>query len=250
MEKSYLDFPFEVKEIEDDGVFRGMGSTFGGKPDAHRDIVLPGAFLETLSKGGRNGSGIPMLWQHRSDKLPGVWSSLSENSKGLPAVGKLALETSLGKDVYEIMKLGIQTKAFQFGLSIGYDAVEYEIDEKKKIRKLKKIDLWELSIVTFPANTNARVEGVKAIRDAQTKRELEKALRKAGHSKSDALYLASLTNLDLRDADGNNRMSGGSGLFQVLETLNAASADLLKGQNQDEPGGMLAILQSLKDINL
>jgi HK97 family phage prohead protease len=255
MDKNFLDFPFEVKELDKDGTIRGYGSTFGGKPDAHRDIVLKGAFVETLANGGRNGNGIPMLWQHDSSQAPpGVWTSLSEDSKGLRSEGKLALETSLGKDVYEIMKLGMETKTFQFGQSIGYDAVEYEFDEKKKIRKLKKIDLWELSIVTFPANINARVETVKAIEqltikmfeDATTERELEKALREAGSSKGVSRFLVKLYRPYLREA---NKMSGGSGLFDMLDTLSEANAGLKKDQLEDEPGGMLGILKTLKDIN-
>ena len=250
MELAHLDFPFDVKEVNEDGTFWGYGSTFGGKPDSHRDIIQKGAFTETLAKGGRNGSGIPMLWQHRSDQLPGVWLELIEDSKGLKSHGQLALDSTLGKDIHSVMKLGMEKKSFRFGQSIGYDAVEYEIDEKKKTRLLKKIDLWELSIVTFPANIRARVESVKAkaIHEARTKRELEKALREAGHSRSDAKYLASLVNL--RDAEAEGRtMSGGHGLFQVLEDLQAANDGFRKGGHQEEPSGMLGILQTLKAVN-
>jgi HK97 family phage prohead protease len=242
--------------VTDDGVFSGYGSTFGGKPDAHRDIVLKGAFVDTLSKGGRNGNGIPMLWQHNPGQVPpGVWTSLIEDAKGLKADGQLALDTSLGKDAHAIMKLGFDTKAFQFGLSIGYDAVEYEIDEKKKVRSLKKIDLWELSIVTFPANINARVETVKTLEAltikmfeaAETERQLERSLREAGASKSLAQFFVKLYKPYLREA--GKRMGDGSGLFDVLQTLNEANVDLSGDRKQKEPGGMLGILKTLKEVN-
>lgn len=194
MDKRFLDVPFEVKseDIKPDGSFRGYGSLFDKTPDAHRDLVARGAFLETLAKGGRNRTGVAMLWQHRPDAIPGVWQSLEENRRGLDARGKLALKTQLGHDVYEIMKLGAELGTFRLGLSIGYDAIDFEVDNKNKIRTLKKVELWELSICTFPSKLGASIVDVKGIENVSTVRELENMLRDRGLSKGDALYVVSM----------------------------------------------------------
>ena len=245
MEKKYLDVPFEIKaeDINEDGVFRGWGSLFNKTPDAYGDVVARGAFTESLAKGGRNLTGIPMLHQHRSDQLPGVWTSLTEKPKGLDAHGKLALKTSLGNDVYEIMKLGAETGTFRFGLSIGYDVIEYEMDKKRKVRTLKKVDLWELSIVTFPAKLGANVTNVKElIQQATTERELEKALRDSdSFSKADAQHIISLCKSVLRDS----RSVSDEGLSLILKSLKEVNVDI----EHKERSEMSDILNSLQKIN-
>ncbi len=217
MEKCYLNIPFEVKseDIKEDGSFRGYGSLFDKTPDAHQDIVSAGAFTETLAHGGRNRTGVAMLWQHQSGQIPGVWSSLSEDKRGLDARGKLALKTQLGNDVYEIMRLGAELGTFQLGLSIGYDAVKYEMDEKKKVRNLKKVELWELSIVTFPAKLGAVVSNLKEA--IESEHEIETTLLRAGISKDNALYIAKLCRPSLQE-------TGTAGAFEL-----SAAMDSLKG---------------------
>lgn len=187
MEK--LDFAFEVKtdDIKENGIFSGYASTFGGEPDSYGDIVAHGAFKESVANGGRNKNGIPMLWQHDPSQPIGIWQQMIEDSKGLAVVGQLALETQLGKETHILMKLGAVK-----GMSIGYGTKDYEFDEKTKIRTLKTIDLWEVSLVTFPANIHAQVTGVKAFEDAQNIREFEAALRDAGLSTKQAMYIVSL----------------------------------------------------------
>jgi len=185
-----INFDFELKEDGDEkGVFRGLASPFGGKPDSHGDIIDPGAFSETIKKGGRNGNGIAMLWQHEMHKPIGVWEELKETRRGLQVTGRLAVNTQLGNDAYELMKMGALK-----GLSIGYEALDYEIDERRKIRHLKEIELWEISPVTFPAQTRANITNVKsAIESASNERELERALRdEANLSNEAAKYIVSL----------------------------------------------------------
>ena len=248
MPLEYLDVPFEVKatDIKEDGTFSGYGSLFDRKLDAHRDLVSPGAFLDTLTKGGRNGTGVAMLWQHRPDKIPGVWSALREDKKGLFSEGRLALNTTLGKDIYEIMKLGAELGTFRLSQSIGYDAIEYEVDEKKKIRDLKKVDLWELSICTFPAKLGATVTTVKSIEDARTERELEAVLRESGLSKSVAQYVVKLCKPSLREAgDGNLKPCMLSGILDGLREVNTDLDRFIEVKTT----GLNGILSSLIEAN-
>lgn len=220
MAPQYLDFPFEVKaaDIKEDGSFRGYASLFNRKPDAYGDLVSKGAFLDTIAKGGRNESGIAMLWQHDTSRIPGIWSSLQEDNKGLISEGRLAINTVLGKDVHEIMKLAAELGTFKLGQSIGYDAIEYEVDEKKKTRDLKKVELWEISLVTFPAKIGANVLTVKSIEGAETPRELEDLLREAGLSGTIAKYLVKLCRPSLREAGTIGSLEAGL-LAEILASL-------------------------------
>jgi hypothetical protein len=185
MKLEYKKIPFEIKaeDVSDEGVFTGYGSTFGGKPDSHGDVIRQGAFKESIANGGRNGTGVVLLYQHRSDEPIGVWEELVENSKGLKVQGQLNLEVQRAREAHSLLKQGALK-----GLSIGFDiarddkgnrledAVEW--DDKKGIRFLNKLDLWEISIVTFPSNIRASVTNVKSIiEEAKNERELEMALR-------------------------------------------------------------------------
>ncbi len=229
----YLDIPFSIKseDIAEDGMFSGMGSLFDNEPDAHRDLVARGAFSETLIKGGRNKTGIMMGWQHDTRGMPpGVWLDLREEPKGLFAKGQIALDTALGKDAYSIMKLGAKTGMWRFSLSIGYDPIESEYQKVKvgdatiDVRLLKKVDLWEVSIVNFPAKLGANIITVKSIEDAKTERELELVLRESGLSKSAAQYVVKLCKPSLREAE--NRLLEQGMLSEILEGLKKVNNDL------------------------
>jgi len=187
-----LDIPFEIKAdtLKEDGTFAGMASTFGGEPDQQNDIIEKGAFTETLKTNGYKGRGIKMLWSHNSTFPIGVWTSIEENSKGLAVVGKLTRGVEKADEAYLLMKDGALD-----GLSIGFGCTDdgYVIDNKTKCRRLRKIDLWEISPCVFPSNANARITNVKsAVKDAKTIRELEAALRDSGLSVKDSLYVISL----------------------------------------------------------
>lgn len=178
MKLKHLDVPFEVKEVAEDGTFTGYGSVFGVK-DAYDEIVVPGAFSESIEQ--RKPA---LLWQHRSGEPIGVYEEVREDSVGLYLKGKLALKTARGAEAYELLKMNALS-----GLSIGFVTREDTFDQKTGIRTLKKVDLWEVSLVTFPANDAARITGVKGISEITTLSEVEDCLRDAGFSKSEALAL-------------------------------------------------------------
>ena len=184
------DFPFEIRadSVTEDGYFEGYASVFGGPPDSYGDIVEKGAFHTTLQKGGRNGNGIPMLWHHTPEFPVGVWDFMQEDEKGLPVKGSIdKTVTPMGIPVYSMMKKGAVR-----GLSIGFNVKKSDRDETTGIRTIKEIELWEVSLVTFPAAKKAQVTTVKDIEAANTPRELEKALREAGLSNTAAKYMVSM----------------------------------------------------------
>ncbi len=179
--RDHLDIPFQIKAVSEDGLFSGYGSVFG-VIDSYKEVVVPGAFTESLQ--GRMPS---LLWQHRASEPIGVYTAMREDNVGLYLEGKLALKTNRGAEAYELMKMGAIT-----GLSIGFVTREDSYDKVSGIRTLKKLDLWEVSLVTFPANDAARISGVKSIETITTLAEAEAYLRDAGGlSRREAVALVS-----------------------------------------------------------
>lgn len=207
MNTKTLDFPFEIKAINDDGTFSGYGSVFG-VVDSYDEVVAQGAFSESLSAQKQSGKMPALLWQHRSGEPIGVYTDMQEDNIGLKVEGKLALKTSRGAEAYELMKM----KAIS-GLSIGFVPREDSFDRVTGIRTLKKVDLWEVSLVTFPANDAARVQSVKSIEELTDLKSAEAYLRdSAGMSRTQAMaFIAKLKSLGQRDAD--------EGMQQIVEAL-------------------------------
>ncbi len=168
----------ELKAVEADGARKisGYGSVFGNV-DSYGDIVVPGAFAESIK--ARKPA---MLWQHRTDMIPGVWDVIEEQKKGLYLEGTIA-DTPLGNEAYTLAKMGALS-----GLSIGFSTKKYSIDSKKNTRSLEEVELFEVSLVTFPANPKATITGVKS--RPETIRQFEEFLREAGFSQKDATTVA------------------------------------------------------------
>ena len=182
MNRKYYDCAFDVKAINDDGTFEGYGSVFGNV-DSYKEIVAKGAFNDSLASLKSQGRMPALLWQHRSGEPIGVYTEMREDETGLFVRGKLALKTARGAEAHELMKM----KALS-GLSIGFMTREDSYDKVTGVRTLKKVDLWECSIVTFPANDAARVSGVKNIESIESLSDAESFLRDAGGlSKSEAV---------------------------------------------------------------
>lgn len=192
-----MDFALQVKDFTEEGAFEGYAS-INSNVDSYGERVMPGAFADSLAKHKREGTMPMMLWQHSSWDPIGVWSDLSEDGKGLFGKGELLLDLQRGKEAHILLK----RKAIR-GLSIGYREIEVEEAKNGVPRLLKKVDLLEVSIVTFPANPKARVESVKSermeefarrLRDGEPMpvKEFEDILREAGVPKAMAVQIASV----------------------------------------------------------
>lgn len=188
----------EIKAVGDDGTIEGYGSIFGNI-DSYGEIVEPGAFTGSLVDARRKGRKIKMLWQHDPSQPIGVWDDMAEDAKGLYVKGRLLIDdVPQARATYGLLK----AQAID-GMSIGYRVVEAAPHpDKQGILSLKKLDLKEVSIVTFQANDRARVEAVKHIIAAgqlPTVREFEEFLRDAGgFSKSLAAAIAAKATPHLR----------------------------------------------------
>lgn len=206
------DFDLNLKAAAD-GTFSGYGSVFG-VVDTYNEIVASGAFTDTLAARSRK---TPVLWQHRQDMPIGVYDTVREDAKGLYVEGRLLVkDVALAREAHALMAAGAVS-----GLSIGYFVRESSYDEKTGIRTLTKLDLEEVSIVTSPANDEARVDAVKlklAHGTLPTLPEFERLLRDAGFSRTQAATVAShgLKHI-LRDAGSPAKTSSARDLVEALK---------------------------------
>ena len=174
-----IEVKFAADQVDDKtGEFSGYGAVFGNL-DSYGDVIAPGAFKATLKDWRAQKRLPPMLLQHGgfgmvdTDALPiGKWTRMEEDETGLRVEGRLInLDTDLGRRIYGAMKEGVLE-----GMSIGYRPKKFTLGTKpdEPRRRLEAIDLVELSVVTFPANGRALVDGIKAA--DMSIREIEEGL--------------------------------------------------------------------------
>jgi len=142
-------FPLQLKQVEDSGSFRGLVSVYGNV-DRQGDVVERGAFRRQLEEDPE----VPILYQHDTSEPIGK-GRLSDSSDGLVLDGTLNLDVQRARETHSNMKMGVIR-----GLSIGYDAADFEINDEGN-RRLKDVAVWEASPVVFPANPEARITAVK-----------------------------------------------------------------------------------------
>jgi len=151
--KNETKFARAALRVAEDGTFAGYASLFG-KTDLGRDMVMPGAFRASLAK--RGAAGVKMLYQHDPNQPIGVWAEIREDDRGLHVKGRLTAGVARAREVLSLMREGALD-----GLSIGYRTLRGRTDRKTGVRQLLELDLWEISVVTFPMLPEARVEAVK-----------------------------------------------------------------------------------------
>ncbi len=134
----------------------GYASLFG-VADAGGDMVMAGAFARSLAR--RGASGIRMLFQHDPAQPVGVWDEIREDGRGLFVRGRLIPGVAKADDLMRLIVAGGLD-----GLSIGFRALKAQRDARSSIRRLVEIDLWEISIVTFPMLGGARLGAAKSTR--------------------------------------------------------------------------------------
>jgi hypothetical protein len=130
-------------------IVAGYASLFN-LPDSGGDVVMPGAFAKSLAR--RSAAGIRMLWQHDPARPIGRWLNFGEDRNGLWVTGRLTAGVSTAEDLARL----IADKALD-GLSIGFRTVRATSDPRRGIRLIHEIDLWEVSLVTFPMHPRARL---------------------------------------------------------------------------------------------
>jgi len=139
--------PITVSELTSTGKIEGYAAIFG-EPDRGGDVIAPGAFRASLAQ---RGGSVKLLWQHDPAQPIGIWDSITEDKRGLLVKGRLLTTVQRGAEAAALLTAGALD-----GLSIGYRATK--ADRRGPHRYLTEIDLWEISLVTFPMNANARLQ--------------------------------------------------------------------------------------------
>ncbi len=187
MKTKHLSFPLSIKALDENaGTFEGYGAVFGNK-DSYGDVIVRGAFQNYLNMENA-ASKVKMLWQHRSDQPIGVYDEIHEDENGLFVRGRLLVnDIAQAREAYALLKAGALS-----GLSIGYTVNQngWRIGDDG-LTYLSDINLWEISVVTFPANPLANVDSVKSVEQIKTIRDFENHLRDVGFSSSQAKRIAS-----------------------------------------------------------
>lgn len=200
MKLKRLTFPFHTKEVKDTGEFSGYASVFD-TVDWYGDVVRKGAFVESLAAWKEKDKLPPILWQHMTDQPIGPHLEMREDDVGLFVRGRLLVDDiPKAREAHALLKNKVIG-----GMSIGFDVPEdgMSYDGKAQVWNLNRINLWENSLVTFPANQDAQVENVKTLLSSGTlpaPSDFEKFLREAGFTRSAARHIASRGFTSLRDA--------------------------------------------------
>ncbi len=151
LERKFMAFD-AVKDVEDGVEISGYASLFGAV-DQGGDVVEAGAYGASLKAVASAGRNIKMLWQHDPAQPIGVWDEVREDGKGLWVKGRILKSVERGREAAALIAAGAID-----GLSIGYRTVKATKNTKGQ-RLLSELELWEVSLVTFPMLPSARVSG-------------------------------------------------------------------------------------------
>ena len=150
----------------------GYASVFGAC-DQGGDVVAPGAYAQSLARLAAEGRGVKMLWQHDPAQPIGIWDEVREDGRGLWVRGRLLDSVVRGREAAALIAAGVID-----GLSIGYRTLRASKDAQGR-RVLTELELWEVSLVTFPMLPGARVEAKGESPEVVLLRDLALALEGA-----------------------------------------------------------------------
>ena len=154
----------ELKEIDEEGHFEGIASIFN-KVDLGGDMILPGAYKKTLADMKAQKRIVPFLWRHMQEEVMGGFHELVETKKGLEVKGQIVPDLSdYSQKAYLLMKTGLAR-----GLSIGYRVMEGCSERIDGIRKIKSLELFEISFTPVAMDPYANVTSVKTLSDIRAK---------------------------------------------------------------------------------
>ena len=232
----YKTIELKVNEV---GKVAGFFSTYDKTPDSYGDIIEPGAFSETLEKRKATGHPFPLCLNHDFSDVIGACDSIEEKEKG-PFVEASFFDTGRAQEVRTWLKSGA---IYQF--SFAYDVLQRRdpTEEEKKagvMNVLQKIELFEVSIVTVPANQNAVVTEVKGV-EPETK-----AGRR--NSRKDADVINQIIDLakSLLDEPEDTNTDEEAKSAEPTAQVNEASEEPTTAENAKRADALLEKINSIK----
>ena len=162
MEHKYKEFKIKSAEEKDAGTISGYFSTYDREPDSYGDIIAPGAFTETIQKRKESGHPFPLCFNHDLNQIVGAVypENIEDTDKGPLMKEATFFDSPLAQEKRELVKSGV---VYQFSFAFDVlDAGEVTLEDGRKANELRKLDLFEISIVPIPANQNAVMTEVKA----------------------------------------------------------------------------------------
>ena len=221
MEKLYKSFELKAGE---NGIVEGYASTWTKTPDSYGDIVINGAFTETLKKRKATGHPFPLCFNHDFDQIIGAVFEAEVDDYGLKIRASF-LNTPAAQEKRELVKEGI---VWQFSFAYSVLGAEAPTEEEKKqgiVQKLTKLDLYEVSLVPVPANQTAIVTEVK------NDEEVEVKAGKRNSAKDEALIRDAISALqallDTADEDQGEDEPKANGAPEEQKASNPMKEDLL-----------------------
>jgi len=189
MDLERKDATVDLRSAVKTGVIEGYASLFNVE-DSGGDIVAPGAYSASLKQLDASDRRVKLLWQHDPNAPIGIWDEVREDDRGLYVKGRVIQDVTKGREALKLIEAGAVD-----GLSIGYRTINARKDENGR-RILERLELWEVSIVTFPmlpsatilSKTDVPSEIVERLKagDRLTEREFEKLAKGVGLSNSQA----------------------------------------------------------------
>ncbi|WP_432449807.1 HK97 family phage prohead protease [Aliiroseovarius marinus] len=180
----HTDFGLEHKFVKlgqtvqtDEGIQIDGYASYFEQVDNGGDVVAPGAYAVSLADLRAKGRGVKMLWQHDPAQPIGIWDEVREDKKGLYVKGRILTDVEKGREAAALIEAGAID-----GLSIGYRTKKSTKTQTGQ-RRLTELELWEVSLVTFPMLPTARVgaKGDTPDADETLLRELAASIEDARH---------------------------------------------------------------------
>lgn len=239
MDHKYKSFELKAKE-DDTGLIAGFFSTYDETPDSYGDIIRPGAFTETIKKRLDSGHPFPLCFNHDFSQIIGYVTKIEDTEKG-PYIEAKFLDTQLAQDVRKMLQSGA---IYQF--SFAYDVLGWEEPNEEQRKQgiwniLTKLEVFEISVVTVPANQNAVVTEVKSV-EPETK-----AGRRNSQKDADIIkQIRDLAQSLLDDKDDDTKPEEDEAGEKAAPEVNEASEEQKVNGNSKRASDLLEKIKSIE----